>query len=68
MDKTPQEVVFSVVVYRSINRIQTFEDWGEEKGEGGSLPTVEELSGFLKFLRRKEGPVFTSAHQVRLGD
>ena len=68
MDKTAGEVVFNVVVYRSINRIQTFEDWRQEEGEGGSLPAVEELPGFLKFLRRKEGPVFTSAHQVPIAD
>ena len=31
--KTAGEVVFNVVVYRSINRIQTFEDWRREEGE-----------------------------------
>ena len=67
-DRTPSEeidrdlvqrILFKSVVYRLINKIETFEDFG-------GLPTQEGFSSFLKFLSVKKSNgevIFTAAHQ-----
>lgn len=53
------EVVFKAIVYRLINKIETFEEFGK-------LPCVSDWKSFKKFLTKKmiHGEViFTSAHQ-----
>ena len=54
------KILLKSVVYRLINKLETFMDFG-------GVPDIETLNFFLKFLRdkKKEGSViFTAAHQV----
>ena len=54
------KILLKSVVYRLINKLETFMDFG-------GVPDIETLKFFLKFLRdkKKEGSViFTAAHQV----
>lgn len=66
--RTDMETVFMVIVYRTINRIETFEEFGEEKKDSSScLPGPEDVKLFLKFLKRKKEAgetLFTAAHQA----
>jgi len=53
-----KEVVFKTFVYRLINKIETFEEFGK-------IPCIEEWKTFRKFLKKKMsdgGVIFTSAH------
>ena len=54
-----QRILFKSVVYRLINKIETFEDFG-------GLPTQEDFSSFIRFLSEKKSNgevIFTAAHQ-----
>ena len=53
------KILFKSIVYRLINKVETFMDFG-------GVPDMESFPEFLRFLRdkRKEGSViFTAAHQ-----
>ena len=53
------KILFKSIVYRLINKVETFMDFG-------GVPDIESFPKFLKFLREKrnEGSViFTAAHQ-----
>ena len=54
-----KEVVFKAIVYRLINKIETFDEFGK-------LPCISEWKDFQRFLGEKMssgGVIFTSAHQ-----
>ena len=58
------EVVFKAIVYRLINNIETFEEFGK-------IPCIVEWKSFQKFLNKKKDEdevIFTSAHQNRFCD
>jgi hypothetical protein len=60
----PRQVVFGIIVYRSVNRLQTFTEWQEEREGPDAVPRLEDGAGFIRFCRSKEGAVFTAAHQA----
>lgn len=55
------DVLWRSVVYRLMNKIETFEAWGK------GIPSPQEFGAFEKFLRKQRqhgATLFTSAHQV----
>ena len=60
-DDLLKDVLWRSVVYRLMNKIETFEAWGK------GIPSPQDFGAFEKFLRkqRQQGmTLFTSAHQV----
>ena len=58
-DNLVSKILFKSIIYRVINKVETFMDFG-------GVPDIESFPKFLKFLRdkRNEGSViFTAAHQ-----
>merc|ERR1712018_70396 len=54
-----QRVLFKSIVYRLINKVETFVDFG-------GIPNQEEFQDFLNFLAKKKSEdvvIFTAAHQ-----
>jgi len=62
--RSKEEMVLSIVVYRTVNRIETFEEYQEKTGSESSLPSRADLKAFVKFIKWKREKVFTNAHQA----
>lgn len=64
LGRTMEEQVLGIIVYRTVNRIQTFEEYKRNTGASSSLPSSADLKCFVKFIKRKREKVFTNAHQA----
>jgi len=62
--RTTKEQVLGIIVYRTVNRIETFEEYKRNTGANASLPSSLDLKNFVKFIRWKREKVFTNAHQA----
>jgi len=62
--RTREEQVLGIIVYRTVNRIQTFEEYKRNTGANSSLTSSVDLKSFMKFIKRKREKVFTNAHQA----
>jgi len=64
LGRTMEEQVLGIIVYRTVNRIQTFEEYKRNTGASSSLPSSADLKCFVEFIKRKREKVFTNAHQA----
>jgi len=60
--RSAQEKVFAIVLYRAVNRVETFEAF-RRRGHR-AIPSTREAKEFMKFVSNMEGSVFTNAHQA----
>jgi len=64
LGRTMEEQVLGIIVYRTVNRIQTFEEYKRNTGASSSLPSSADLKCYVKFIKQKRVKVFTNAHQA----
>lgn len=62
--RSGEETLLGIIVYRTVNRIETFEEYKEKTKSDCSLPSSGDLKAFVKFIKWKREKVFTNAHQA----